>query len=93
MAHNCRGPGNRYPADKRRPSGKLRLLTECFPLAMLIEEVGGLATTGLCRILDVVPKDVHEKSAATSTLFLDFSQFLRRLHPTRRVLCAAKLSC
>lgn len=51
-----------YPADKRRPSGKLRLLTECFPLAMLIEEVGGLATNGLCRILDVVPKDVHEKS-------------------------------
>jgi fructose-1,6-bisphosphatase I len=51
-----------YPDDKKSKSGKLRLLYEAFPMAFLTEQAGGLATTGRGRILDVVPKDIHERS-------------------------------
>jgi fructose-1,6-bisphosphatase I len=53
-----------YPADSRdpeRPSGKLRLLAECAPLAFVCEAAGGRATTGSERILDIVPKTLHER--------------------------------
>eukprot|EP00041_Stephanoeca_diplocostata_P035552 m.1258544 g.1258544 ORF g.1258544 m.1258544 type:complete len:373 (+) comp24719_c0_seq9:219-1337(+) len=52
-----------YPADKRKPNGKLRLLSECNPLAWLMEQAGGMASTGTQRLLDVVPSNVHERSA------------------------------
>lgn len=35
-----------YPADKKSPKGKLRILYEGFPMAMLIEQCGGIASTG-----------------------------------------------
>ena len=44
-----------YPADKKSPNGKLRLLYEANPMAFIVEKAGGLATTGTCRILDVQP--------------------------------------
>jgi fructose-1,6-bisphosphatase I len=50
-----------YPADKKSKSGKLRLLYEAFPMAMLAEQAGGIATTGSMRILDIVPKSIHER--------------------------------
>jgi fructose-1,6-bisphosphatase I len=50
-----------YPADKRAKDGKLRLLYEANPMAMIIEKAGGKATTGTCRILDIVPKTVHQR--------------------------------
>jgi len=50
-----------YPADKKSKSGKLRLLYEAFPMAMLCEQAGGIATTGTMRILDIVPKNIHER--------------------------------
>ncbi|GBE82080.1 Fructose-1,6-bisphosphatase [Sparassis crispa] len=50
-----------YPDDKKSKSGKLRLLYEAFPMAFLIEQAGGLATTGRQRILDIVPKSIHER--------------------------------
>jgi hypothetical protein len=42
------------------PNGKLRLLYEGNPMAYLIEQAGGKATTGKERILDVVPTDIHQ---------------------------------
>lgn len=51
-----------YPADTANKKGKLRVLYECFPMAMLIEQAGGLATTGTTRILDLVPSSIHERS-------------------------------
>ena len=52
-----------YPGDKKLKSGKLRLLYECFPMAMLVEAAGGAAVNDKGeRILDIVPKDIHEKS-------------------------------
>lgn len=51
-----------YPADKKSKQGKLRVLYECFPMAMIVEAAGGLATTGTQRILDLTPKTIHERS-------------------------------
>ncbi|WP_031485224.1 class 1 fructose-bisphosphatase [Maridesulfovibrio frigidus] len=53
-----------YPADHREPSkpvGKLRLLCEAAPMAMLVEQAGGMATDGTKRILDIVPDDLHQR--------------------------------
>jgi len=50
-----------YPDDKKSKKGKLRLLYEAFPMAFLIEQAGGIATTGTQRILDIVPTTIHER--------------------------------
>jgi len=50
-----------YPSIGDYPSGKLRLLYECNPLAFLIEQAGGTATDGNNRILELQPKEVHER--------------------------------
>jgi fructose-1,6-bisphosphatase I len=56
-----------YPARKNPGTGevrgKLRLAYECAPMAYLIEQAGGIATTGSKRVLDVVPKELHETMA------------------------------
>ena len=51
-----------YPADQRNPKGKLRLLYEASPMAFIAEQAGGSATDGVRRILDLVPKDLHERT-------------------------------
>lgn len=52
-----------YPSDKKSKKGKLRLLYECFPMAMIIEQAGGLAVNDKGqRILDLVPQGIHERS-------------------------------
>jgi fructose-1,6-bisphosphatase I len=48
-----------YPGTLQKPSGKLRLLYESSPLAFLIEQAGGRASTGTQEILDVVPDKIH----------------------------------
>ncbi len=52
-----------YPVDTRRPQGRLRLLYECLPLAFIAEHAGGIATDGVRRIIDIAPKDIHQRSA------------------------------
>ncbi|MCB0713308.1 MAG: class 1 fructose-bisphosphatase [Ignavibacteriae bacterium] len=51
-----------YPGDKKSPNGKLRLMYEVNPLAMLIEQAGGVAIDGRNRVLDLVPETLHERS-------------------------------
>lgn len=51
-----------YPATSDAPKGKLRLLYECNPMAFLMEQAGGQATTGKMRILDIVPSDIHQRT-------------------------------
>jgi fructose-1,6-bisphosphatase I len=41
---------------------QLRLLYECIPMAYIIEQAGGLATTGTMPILDIVPEAIHQRS-------------------------------
>ena len=50
-----------YPATTEAPKGKLRLLYECNPMAFIIEQAGGKATTGRQRILDIVPEAIHQR--------------------------------
>jgi fructose-1,6-bisphosphatase I len=50
-----------YPSDSKNESGKLRLLYEANPFAMIFEAAGGKATTGEERILDIVPNDLHQR--------------------------------
>ncbi|TAG65006.1 MAG: class 1 fructose-bisphosphatase, partial [Oscillatoriales cyanobacterium] len=51
-----------YPGTVKQPEGKLRLLYESAPLAFLMEQAGGRASTGIQDILDVVPTKLHERS-------------------------------
>jgi fructose-1,6-bisphosphatase I len=52
-----------YPGDRREAyqSGRLRLAYECNPIAFLVEQAGGAATTGEQRILDIEPTDIHQR--------------------------------
>jgi fructose-1,6-bisphosphatase I len=50
-----------YPADKSSVNGKLRLLYEAAPMAFLVEQAGGAASTGTRPIMDVLPTDVHAR--------------------------------
>jgi fructose-1,6-bisphosphatase len=52
-----------YPRDTKDPSkpGRLRLLYEASPMAMIVEQAGGLASTGRERILDIVPTSLHQR--------------------------------
>lgn len=52
-----------YPMDEkcRDKGGKLRLMYEANPMAMLVEQAGGAATTGYERILDVQPRELHQR--------------------------------
>jgi fructose-1,6-bisphosphatase I len=54
-----------YPWDKREPSkaGKLRLMYEANPMALLVEQAGGAATDGRRRILEIEPQRLHERVA------------------------------
>ena len=52
-----------YPWDKREPNkpGKLRLMYEANPMSWLVEQAGGAATNGKQRILDIQPRQLHER--------------------------------
>lgn len=52
-----------YPADMRVGAGEGRnlLVFEANPLAMLVEQAGGAASTGRGRILEVVPNDIRQR--------------------------------
>ena len=52
-----------YPMDEkvRSKGGKLRLMYEANPMALLVEQAGGAATTGRQRILDIQPEKLHQR--------------------------------
>lgn len=51
-----------YPGTVQKPEGKIRLLYESAPLAYLIEQAGGRASTGTQDIMDVVPEKLHQRT-------------------------------
>ena len=51
-----------YPGTLKSPKGKLRLLYEAAPLAFLVEQAGGSASTGRQPILDVIPDRLHART-------------------------------
>ncbi|WP_205873604.1 class 1 fructose-bisphosphatase [Mycobacterium camsae] len=52
-----------YPRDAKDPArpGRLRLLYEASPIAFLVEQAGGLASTGRGRLMDLVPNGLHQR--------------------------------
>ncbi len=54
-----------YPADlkdPKKPHGKLRLMVEANPLAMVVSEAGGYASDGHGPILDIDPQQLHQRT-------------------------------
>jgi fructose-1,6-bisphosphatase I len=51
-----------YPSTPYHPDGKLRLMYEANPMAFLVEQAGGRASTGYQRILDVQPSTLHQRT-------------------------------
>jgi fructose-1,6-bisphosphatase I len=64
-----------YPRDTKAPQGKLRLLYEANPLAMIVEQAGGRASDGEQRILARVPQQIHERTP----LFIGSSSLVEAL--------------
>jgi fructose-1,6-bisphosphatase I len=50
-----------YPKGSRNPSGKLRLLYECNPMAFLAEQANGKSSDGYTRTMDVQPTELHQR--------------------------------
>ncbi len=50
-----------YPGTEKAPGGKLRLLYEASPMGMLVEQAGGLASTGKEPILELEPTELHQR--------------------------------
>ena len=52
-----------YPRDTKDPAkpGKLRLLYEANPMSFIVEQAGGLSSTGRERILDIQPENLHQR--------------------------------
>ncbi len=51
-----------YPPSKMAPEGKLRITYECNPIAFIVEQAGGKASNGTERIMDIKPKNLHQRS-------------------------------
>ncbi len=61
----CRGGIFMYPTDTKDPQKpyKLRLMYEANPMSFLVEQAGGLSTTGYARIMEIEPTDIHQRVA------------------------------
>jgi fructose-1,6-bisphosphatase I len=51
-----------YPQTSDSPNGKLRLLYECNPMAFIVEQAGGAASSGTERTLDIHPTELHQRT-------------------------------
>ena len=68
-----------YPQTAKNPNGKLRLLYECNPIAFICEQAGGLATNGEKNILDIEPKELHERTpfyCGSEKMIQQFQKFI-----------------
>lgn len=69
-----------YPSTASYPSGKLRLLYECNPMAFLAEQAGGKASDGVNRILELLPQSIHQRCplfVGNKEMVEDIEGFLR----------------
>jgi fructose-1,6-bisphosphatase I len=73
-----------YPGDRKNPKGKLRVLYEAAPLALIAEQAGGSASDGHRRILDLEPTSLHERTPlilGSPRDVEDCEQFIQGRHP------------
>jgi len=71
-----------YPNTRKYPAGKLRLLYECNPMSMIVEQAGGKAINcQLDRILDIDPKALHQNSTiviGSPKMVEEMKQFIQK---------------
>ncbi len=75
-----------YPSSTKHPKGKIRILYEAAPLAMIIEQAGGRASTGTGRILDITPESIHETTpfyAGSEKNVMELESFILGERPNR----------
>lgn len=65
-----------YPPTDSYPSGKLRLVYECNPIAFIAEQAGCMASDGEHRILDIQPEMVHQRTP----LYVGSYNMMKKLH-------------
>ncbi|MEM9253398.1 MAG: class 1 fructose-bisphosphatase [Planctomycetota bacterium] len=70
-----------YPPTEKNAEGKLRLMYECNPLAMIAEQAGGKASTGHGRVMDAVPHDVHDRTPLIIGSTKNVDEVLRFVQP------------
>jgi fructose-1,6-bisphosphatase I len=73
-----------YPADSKRPQGRLRLLYECMPLAFIMAQAGGLSSNGEQEVLSVVPESIHQRSAFITGGIHEVNWYQRTVTPSLR---------
>ncbi|MDC0106615.1 class 1 fructose-bisphosphatase [bacterium] len=72
-----------YPTNSKNPKGKLRLLYECNPMALLAEQANGKASDGTTRILDIAPTELHQRVpfiCGSSAMVEKAEEFMRDSH-------------
>ena len=68
-----------YPQTAKNPKGKLRLLYECNPIAFICDQAGGLAINGEKNILDIEPKELHQRTpfyCGSEKMIQQFQKFI-----------------
>jgi len=73
-----------YPATGSYPQGKLRLLYEANPIAMLAEQAGGVASDGRQRIMDIAPESLHQRTPLIVGSPYEMERFLAFAQATHR---------
>jgi fructose-1,6-bisphosphatase I len=81
-----------YPATREHPNGKLRLMYEGSPMAMIVEQAGGVAVAlsaleggAPARILDIQPEGIHQRTSVLLGSPREVEHVLRHLQPTAGV--------
>ena len=69
-----------YPTDTKNRKGKLRLLYEASPMAMVMEEAGGASSNGEKSILNVEPTELHQRTP----VYLGSKSLVRRVEASLR---------
>ncbi len=78
-----------YPATTKAPKGKLRLLYECNPLAMIVEQAGGKATDGKQRILELEATELHQRTPiymGSSDMVTQLEEVVYQMSPAKELV-------
>ena len=73
-----------YPSTSQSPTGKLRLLYECNPMAFLAEQAGGKCTDGFQRIMEIEPTELHQRVpffCGSYDMVEKAEEFMKNAHP------------
>jgi fructose-1,6-bisphosphatase I len=57
----CKGGLYMYPGERKKPEGKLRLMYEAAPMTLLVEQAGGVGSTGVGRVNRLIPQTLHQR--------------------------------